>query len=312
MRQHPEVLVLHVANGFTPFGEGPSPYLLEFLSNSLRVAGISVDTLSYHPERIARDLQASAPAVVFNLAYGYRDTVHDERQPDIVARLDFFGVTYVGSVAAAQTLAQDKREAKHHLWSHGVATPATLDDRDWPDDVEFVVIKPRFGAAHQHVRVVGRRDADLNGQLASRCLWLTEEYVNGAEYTVSILEDDKGLRVLPPIRVWFEQSLGPRPILQEGGRGARLSIAENPPRVLAQAARRAFVALGLRDYARFDFRINSRGLPVMLDANALPGLHPVGSPFVLAANAAGIDCHHLYPLLARRALNRAEACAIGF
>ena len=125
---------------------------------------------------------------------------------------------------------------------------------------------------------------------------------------MSAIEDESGLSILPPIRTWLDGEGAAPTVLRAGGRNARLAIAEDAPATLgalAEAARAAFTGLGLRDYARFDFRIDAAGRAVLLDANALPGLHPALSPFMLAANAGGWSCHRLYAHLAGRALARA-------
>ena len=65
----------------------------------------------------------------------------------------------------------------------------------------------------------------------------------------------------------------------------------------------AFRALGLRDYARIDFKENAEGVPHFLEANTLPGMTET-SLFPLAAATAGITfpalCTHMAMLAAER------------
>ena len=48
-------------------------------------------------------------------------------------------------------------------------------------------------------------------------------------------------------------------------------------------------ALGCRDVARLDFRMDGRGRPRFVECNARPGLAPGWSDLVLIAQAAGIE-----------------------
>jgi D-alanine-D-alanine ligase len=65
----------------------------------------------------------------------------------------------------------------------------------------------------------------------------------------------------------------------------------------------AFHALGLRDYARIDFREDSHGIPHFLEANTLPGMTET-SLLPLAARAAGMDFHALCECMVTLAAKR--------
>jgi D-alanine-D-alanine ligase len=58
---------------------------------------------------------------------------------------------------------------------------------------------------------------------------------------------------------------------------------------LERAAREVFAALGCRDVARIDFRIDAEGRIFFIECNPLPGLTPGWSDLVLIAQAAGIE-----------------------
>jgi D-alanine-D-alanine ligase len=72
-------------------------------------------------------------------------------------------------------------------------------------------------------------------------------------------------------------------------------------RTLERSARVAFAALGCRDVARIDFRLDARGRPCFLECNPLPGLAPDWSVLSLIARGAGID----YPALVAAILDPA-------
>jgi len=58
---------------------------------------------------------------------------------------------------------------------------------------------------------------------------------------------------------------------------------------LEKAARECFAALGCRDVARVDFRMDPEGRIYFIESNPLPGLAPGWSDLVLIAQAAGLD-----------------------
>jgi D-alanine-D-alanine ligase len=58
---------------------------------------------------------------------------------------------------------------------------------------------------------------------------------------------------------------------------------------LERAARECFGALGCRDVARVDFRLDAEGRFHFIECNPLPGLAPGWSDLVLIAQAAGLD-----------------------
>jgi D-alanine-D-alanine ligase len=68
---------------------------------------------------------------------------------------------------------------------------------------------------------------------------------------------------------------------------AKLEPAEQ--RELERAARAVFSALGCRDVARVDFRMDPQGRIYFLECNPLPGLTPGWSDLVLIAEAGGIE-----------------------
>ena len=58
---------------------------------------------------------------------------------------------------------------------------------------------------------------------------------------------------------------------------------------LERASRECFAALGCRDVARVDFRMDAEGRLYFIESNPLPGLTPGWSDLVLIAQAAGIE-----------------------
>jgi biotin carboxylase len=73
---------------------------------------------------------------------------------------------------------------------------------------------------------------------------------------------------------------------------------------LKTASRAAFMALGCRDVARMDFRMDDRGRIYFLECNPLPGLTPAWSDLVLVAQASGMDYRSLIGEILSGAIRR--------
>src|ERR671936_1667916 len=75
-------------------------------------------------------------------------------------------------------------------------------------------------------------------------------------------------------------------------------------KALERAARECFIALGCRDVARVDFRMDEQGKVYFLECNPLPGLAPGWSDLVLIAKAAGIEYKELIAEILSGAIRR--------
>jgi D-alanine-D-alanine ligase len=73
---------------------------------------------------------------------------------------------------------------------------------------------------------------------------------------------------------------------------------------LKAAARGAFMALGCRDVARLDFRMDARGRIFFIECNPLPGLTPGWSDLVLISQGAGMDYRTLIGEIMSGAIRR--------
>jgi D-alanine-D-alanine ligase len=83
--------------------------------------------------------------------------------------------------------------------------------------------------------------------------------------------------------------------------------AELTPEELAAIERgslNAFEALGCRDVARLDFRLDDHGTPHFLECNPLPGLAPGVGDLTFIAEAAGMSFEDLIGEILECALQR--------
>jgi D-alanine-D-alanine ligase len=141
---------------------------------------------------------------------------------------------------------------------------------------------------------------------------LVEAYLPGREFTVGLL-GEKRPRVLPTMEIVFTDQSVSHPVYSYGHKketeqGVRFEV---PARVddalgreISRVARRAFEALGCRDVARIDLRLDAHGRAQFMECNPLPGLSPGFSDLCVVAEAAGLRYHELIGTILEPALRR--------
>jgi methylase of polypeptide subunit release factors len=140
---------------------------------------------------------------------------------------------------------------------------------------------------------------------------LVESFIPGREFAVSLLETENGLSMLPPLE-WltspgdmavlteaFKQSYVP----QDRQDAVRAGLSSALAADLERLSFRAFRALGLRDYARFDVRLSPGGTFYFLEANTTPSLEPQEA-LALSAKWDGMDYTALVDKMLAAALRR--------
>lgn len=275
-----------------------------------------------------RELGRRAPDLVFNLCESLGgDNRHEAVLP---ALLDLAGIPYTGSGPLALSLALRKDAAKRLLLASGAPTPAavTLDG----DDVSSVtlpfplIVKP----AREDASVGISRDSVVHDRagLALRVAEvrarhqqpvLVERYIEGRELYVSLVAGEGGLEALPLHEIDFSALPADRPrIVTYDGKWDPASpeyLGTTPVRAVLDpetrarceaAARAAFTALELRDYARCDLRLAGDGTPYVIDVNPNCDLSAQAG-VARAASYGGIAYPELIERICTAALARAHA-----
>jgi D-alanine-D-alanine ligase len=254
---------------------------------------------------------ASTPVdVVFNIAEGFKGRSRESQVPALLELLD---IPYTGSDPAALSVSLDKALAKRMVRTHGILTPDYLvmqtGKERLPKELGFpLLVKPVAEGTSKGVtkKSVVRTEDELRevarDMIAKyRQPALAEQYIAGREFTVGLLGERRP-RVLPPMEIVFLDGSDPTPIYsfdmkQDWSKEIRYEVpaklGEKEVDRLERAAREVFTALGCRDVARVDFRIDAEGRIFFIECNPLPGLAPGWSDLVLIAQAAGIDYRSL-------------------
>jgi len=236
-------------------------------------------------------------ALVFEHTDTYRGS--GELRPLVRHRIEAWGGRVAGSPSGAAHVADDKIEAARRLKAAGLRVPRSwfLSDRTMtriPRIRYPVMMKRPFEHGSRGVVLV----ENLTHMMKTMKAWarrgeqtvLFEELIGGQELAVGVVETARGLRVLPPIAVTLNgrtysarAKWGPSPLPIEAA-----DVDSRLQRRLSRDAGRAFRALGLRGYARFDLRLDSRGAPCFLEANARPSIED-GTEMRLACELAGMS-----------------------
>jgi D-alanine-D-alanine ligase len=274
----------------------------------LRKAGHEVDGVAVDGSRdCLRALAQAQPDLVFNLVESFAGD--NTREPHVAGYYDLLGLRYTGSGPRGLAVAMDKALAKKVLTFHQIATPRFAvvwrGRLDWAHDIDFpVIVKPvredgsigiGFDALASNIKELMERIGQLHDEFDDRVL--IEQYIDGREIYVGVLGNGKP-EALPPIEL--DLSHLPRGTPRIAGsevkwdegtrayRGSKVRVArlrDGLRETIQGWAVTAFQALGLRDYARCDFRV-AGDRAYLIDVNPNPYLHS-NAEFIRGARAAG-------------------------
>ncbi|ACL64850.1 D-alanine--D-alanine ligase [Anaeromyxobacter dehalogenans 2CP-1] len=285
--------------------EYDSPKTLQAIREAIASWGHEVVDLEATQD-LPLQLVSTPVDVVFNIAEGFKGRSRESQVPSLLELLD---IPYTGSDPAALSVSLDKALAKRMVRTHGILTPDYLvlntGNERLPRELTFpLIVKPVAEGTSKGVtrKSVVRDEPELR-EVARELIAkyrqpaLAEGYVSGREFTVGLLGERRP-RVLPPMEIVFLDAKDPTPIYsfemkQDWNERIRYEVpAKLTPRELERlekAARECFTALGCRDVARLDFRMDAEGRIHFIECNPLPGLAPGWSDLVLIAQAAGMD-----------------------
>ncbi len=268
------------------------------------------------------ELKAAEIADACDLVFDHTDTFRGAGALRAMVRvfLESHGARVVGADARACFLADNKSAAKKALSDAGVPVPpgfmAFSKNQALPGWLHPpLALKPVYEHMSRGLSIAETRE-EARAKLAKlldrfRQPAIAEAFIPGRELAVSLIEEEDGLRVLPPLE-WRMRS-GDSSVLTEEFKqsmpvGERQDAvrAELSPELfeeLGELSMVAFRALGLRDYARFDVRLSPGGVFYFLEANTTPSMEPLEA-FSLSASWDGLDFPALVDKMLSAALSR--------
>jgi D-alanine-D-alanine ligase len=256
-----------------------------------------------------RRLSLRAPQTVINLCEDLLgDSAHEIH---FAALMELMGLPYTGSPPLSLGLCRDKGKTKSILRQHGIPTPDFIvvrDNRFATGSLSFpLFVKPAAedGSLGIDDSSVVENENSLRRQvdliLGSYGEVMIEEYVAGRELNVSILGTSPE-RFLPVSEIDFSGLPDGCPAIcgyeaKWNGDDIRCretvpicpaSLNEEDRARLEQLSLSVYRVLGLRDYARIDWRLSpERGLQ-FIEANPNPDISP-SSGFIRSLRAAEMD-----------------------
>ncbi|HME80580.1 MAG TPA: D-alanine--D-alanine ligase [Candidatus Eremiobacteraceae bacterium] len=259
-------------------------------------------------ERLADALREARPDAVFNALHG--GTGEDGT---LQAILDWLRIPYQGSGVRASAIAMDKWITKALARTldipvpRGVRLDVAAGEADRIPDMPGLpcVVKPAAQGSAVGVSIVhfAEQWADAVCEASSfGTAILVEEYIEGREFTVAVLDE----RALPVVEITPHDDFYTYHAKYTAGASTHVvpaTIAEHLAQRMQEHALRLHRALGCRDYSRVDVLMSVTNSMYVLECNTLPGLTPL-SLFPEAAAAAGIGYAALIERLVQAALSR--------
>jgi D-alanine-D-alanine ligase len=202
------------------------------------------------------------------------------------------GIPYTGSDIKGYLLSVDKVKMKKLFVRLGIPTPKwqvySPENKNYKRLDYPVILKP----AYEHCGIGISQDSiiDSNVQLSKKIVELqrqfdqpilAEEYIDGKEVNVTVLEKNLKPWVLPPIEVVMGHKKNERPIFSYNRKWndesaefwqTSVRVAKLGKNVIGKIigyAKKAYLGMGGRDYPRLDFRMKGN-IPMALEINNNP------------------------------------------
>jgi D-alanine-D-alanine ligase len=290
--------ILHqkISNGASP-DELDVIVQVNAIKKSLRELGFDVfiEPVSLNLEKLQKNILTKKPEVVVNLVEtlgGQGRLIHL-----VAGLLEHMGVPFTGSGQQALYLTTGKIIAKKEMIRTGLPTPGFFEQNKvqklFPG--KKYIMKPTWEDASVGINDKSVVTANTASQHLKEMLetgikdWLFEEYIDGREFNVTLLETKKGWKVCPPAEIVFTNYSGGKPkILGYESKWEENSFEYiNTSRtfetvkkekrlagILAEHSLHCIDVFSLRGYVRVDFRVDSEKNPWILEVNANPCLSP--------------------------------------
>ena len=282
------------------------------VARSLKRLGVKLSVFGVfeNAQNLLEFLEAEKPNVVFNLCETYRG--QRSQEGNIAALIDLAGIPFTGSPSGALHLCKNKATTKMILGYEGIRVPDFFVVRRHesfalPSKLTFpVIVKPLDREASEGIAqssVAQTRDACaerihfIRDRLDNDVI--VEEFIHGREFYVGVLDGEVPM-ALPPRELFFAHLAADKPMIATYrakwddeyrarwgiSTGAAAKIDDCVLKRIKAESCKIFTSLGLKGYARMDWRVDREGTPVFIEANPNPALAQ-NDDFALAAKMAG-------------------------
>jgi D-alanine-D-alanine ligase len=309
------------------FSEHDSEETINSIIGALKIKGHTVEAIDVEYPRLVSYFRNNRVDMVFNIAEGKCGKF---RESEVPAVLEYLNIPYTGSNTFSLALALNKALTKKILKAENIPTPNfqvfSKGNEELNPELKFpLIVKPnREGSAKgiNITNVVNNKESLLKKINEVIEIYkqeaLVEEFIEGKELTVGILENGK-TTILPILEIDFsscknsgEYFYSWRMKEYQGNKELGLVPTFHCPARLdkhtearvKEIALKTHHAVGCFDISRTDIRLSSDNVPYVLEINPLPGLDPRESNFPIMAYAAGMKYEDLIEAILMSAYNR--------
>ncbi len=279
---------------------------------------------------IPRILESAPETVVFNLVENFEEGGTAEAM-QVPTLCDAFRKPCTGNDSLSQTLCLHKWRTKGVLQAAGLPVPSgrVVAPGQTPDRHSLPpppwIVKPASADASEGIHSGSVIQGDFRALCSAirklhrlfRQPALVESFFGCRELNVAILEQGNRLRLLPISEIEFRNYGARRPRIVDYSakwrpdsfeyrntvRVVPARLAPSIARAIRTAALRAWQAVGCRDYARVDFRMDGQGGFVILEVNPNPDIAPE-SGFAASLAAAGVPFRQFVKTIVNNAASR--------
>ena len=288
---------------------------------------MSVETLAINSDlkSAIKKIQNYSPDVIFNFVESVEG--NSDYESYVAGIFDLLGIPYTGNSPIALGNCLIKSRTKQILQSHGIRTP-----KNFFAQIDSIPESSNFFLKYPVILKLAREDASIGisefsvvhsfDAMKERLEYLfsafkqevlIEEYIEGRELNVAILDDQilpiseirfDGLPDELPKIVTYEAKWSPGSIYYKHTTPrCPAPLSEPLKQKIEKMAQSAYEALECRDYARVDIRLSQKNVPYVIEVNPNPDISP-DAGFVRSAAAAGINYEELLYRLSTFALKR--------
>lgn len=265
----------------------------------------------------------------FNIAEGMSG---NSREAQVPAILDMLEIPYSGAGVLTQAITLNKDKTNDILFSNGVPVPISqlfiTGKEELKKNMSYpLIVKPNAEGSSKGItnNSLVNNEKELRKQLQYviknyKQPAIVQEFCTGTEFTVAIIGNDKP-KVLPFVEVIFDHlPKGINPIDSDyvkwvlDNPDSTIETVRCPAKIdkklqktIEEIALKTYNVLDCKDFTRMDIRLDSKGIPKVLDVNALPGLIPdpkENSRFPKSCYAIGMSYEKIIATVLKEAMKR--------
>ena len=294
---------------------------IEAFEHTLAVLGYQTDRIGHARHLIQRLAAGDRWDIVFNIAEGL---IGLGREAQVPAILDVFGLPYTFSDPVVTGLTLHKGLTKRVLRDGGLPTPdfVLVDDEAQIDSIDLgwpLFAKPVAEGTGKGITAANRIHSPEELRLTCVDLLkrfrqpvLVERFLPGREFTVGLVGTGTGAEALGTLEVVLrtdaEEGVYSYTNKEQCEELVEYTLVGDVAidRVARRLSLDAWRLLGCRDAGRVDLRADEQGQLMIMEINALAGLHPEHSDLPIMATLLGISYVNLMDRIMRSALERTD------